>query len=303
MRGALWALVLSACGGGALQLDPKPQTQDSAAASTTAATDTAGWAVTEPPECADPLEACGADCVDTETDPAHCGDCGVRCVVPNASPACARGRCGIESCDPGFGNCDRDLSNGCEQAVDCDPATTCTTSCDSVGSLDCSNPCSPTCAPPVEVCNLQDDDCDGVCDNGPLDGCRVAIHRTNGSLGHMYGPDEAEMAALGQATETADYFYLMAAETAGSTPLYRCDKGGGRTFLTTAETCELGVTPQLVVGYVASSAVCGATPLFRLYSGAESNHFYTVSPTERDTATTELGYRYESIVGYVFLEE
>jgi hypothetical protein len=44
----------------------------------------------------------------------------------------------------------------------------CTTECGSTGTADCTPECrvSPECSPPVEVCNLVDDDCDGVVDEG-----------------------------------------------------------------------------------------------------------------------------------------
>ena len=41
-------------------------------------------------------------------------------------------------------------------------------------------------------------------------------------------------------------------------------------------------------------------PLFRLYSSAEGNHFYTISESERDTTVNEGGYRLEATIGYVY---
>jgi len=52
--------------------------------------------------------------VDTQTSAANCGGCGRACVVPNATPACRDGRCGVGTCNDGFGDCDGDPTNGCE---------------------------------------------------------------------------------------------------------------------------------------------------------------------------------------------
>ncbi|HKU39739.1 MAG TPA: C-type lectin domain-containing protein [Polyangiales bacterium] len=48
-----------------------------------------------------------------------CGGCGVACAnVPNAVPSCATGSCAVGSCKAGFGDCDGDPKNGCEQSLD-----------------------------------------------------------------------------------------------------------------------------------------------------------------------------------------
>jgi hypothetical protein len=49
--------------------------------------------------------------LDTLTD---CGGCDVACNLPNASEACNAGLCELGTCDTGFGNCDGNVSNGCE---------------------------------------------------------------------------------------------------------------------------------------------------------------------------------------------
>jgi hypothetical protein len=49
----------------------------------------------------------------------NCGGCGVTCTnVPNAVPTCATGSCGVGSCKAGFGDCDGNPANGCEQSLD-----------------------------------------------------------------------------------------------------------------------------------------------------------------------------------------
>jgi len=70
--------------------------------------------------------------IDTDHDPNHCGSCDANpCIVSNATPDCAAGRCVVRSCNAGFGDCDADSMNGCEtdllgNAAHCGK---CTTSC------------------------------------------------------------------------------------------------------------------------------------------------------------------------------
>jgi hypothetical protein len=53
--------------------------------------------------------------IDLDRDIDHCGDCDARpCEVDNAEPACSVGSCAIRRCNPGFGDCDRRSTNGCE---------------------------------------------------------------------------------------------------------------------------------------------------------------------------------------------
>jgi len=249
-----------------------------------------------PQDC--PVDACPGGCTDIDTDPLNCGGCGITCVLPHADPACVLGECALGGCDVGWADCDGDPVNGCEAEALCDPGTPCTTTCDSQGTLDCTDACAPVCVPPVETCNLADDDCDGACDND-LPGCHRIVYRSSGPLGHLYGHETAEATSAGQRIEDADYFRLASASDGAGSALYRCTKGGGRRFLTTSSRCEgLDKPPELTLGWLAPGPVCGATPLYRMYSGSASNHFYTTSARERDRAV-ELGYRLEGTVGYV----
>lgn len=74
---------------------------------------------------------------DLQSDPTHCGDCGVICAdVPAARVACVDSGCVFE-CERGFVDLDGDAANGCEYACD---------------------------ARAGEICNGLDDDCDGAID-------------------------------------------------------------------------------------------------------------------------------------------
>ncbi len=56
--------------------------------------------------------------VNLDTDVNHCGSCRAEpCEVKGAIPACARGRCAIRKCEPGFKDCNRESDDGCEVPV------------------------------------------------------------------------------------------------------------------------------------------------------------------------------------------
>ena len=66
--------------------------------------------------------ACGADCVDPTTDPAHCGSCSPCPVAAHATATCAESVCGT-ACETGFVDCDLEPMTGCEADTLGDPAT------------------------------------------------------------------------------------------------------------------------------------------------------------------------------------
>jgi hypothetical protein len=53
--------------------------------------------------------------IDIDHDWEHCGSCtATPCVVPNAAPDCAAGRCAIRLCNSGYGDCNDMAADGCE---------------------------------------------------------------------------------------------------------------------------------------------------------------------------------------------
>lgn len=52
-------------------------------------------ACTDPQPCPRPLEECDGQCVDVQSNPAHCGSCGVACAA-----ACVAGRCAEDFAGP-----------------------------------------------------------------------------------------------------------------------------------------------------------------------------------------------------------
>lgn len=260
-----------------------------------------------PPVCEAGEVACGQICADLQTDPSNCGDCGRTCVIPNAIAACEAGECVLAGCESGYSECDDDIATGCETAIDCQEGQACTTSCGSDGTVDCSDVCAsagePVCLPPVETCNALDDDCDGACDQGPLPGCRMGVHRSNSpTLGHYYTTDLAEAQSGDLNLEAQDYFFLYAADVGGVQPLFRCIKPNGKRWLTSSIDCEGTAAPELTVGFMMMDESCGATPLYRLLNAPPDAHFYTVSAAERDNAVNNLGFVDQGIAGYVWLE-
>jgi hypothetical protein len=80
------------------------------------------------------------DPFDLDTDVLNCGRCGSACNDANATMECLLGECGVSACDEGWVDANLDASDGCEYQ------------------------CTPT-EDPTEVCDLFDNDCDGVVDN------------------------------------------------------------------------------------------------------------------------------------------
>lgn len=104
-----------------------------------------------------PADALPAGCASTTAG--NC--CGVACPAPAHGVAfCGGGRCGVESCEAGWGNCDGNAANGCE--------TDTTTSAAHCGG--CGAPCAATLSCVAGACVLVCGDrfrnCDGVTSNG-----------------------------------------------------------------------------------------------------------------------------------------
>ena len=260
-------------------------TSGPATGSSTTSDDPTTTAPEPPPDCG-PLELCGVQCVDLVDDPDNCGKCGISCVIPNATAACAASSCAIGSCDPGWFDCDQDLQTGCEKALA--PGESCVPVCENGNA---------------ESCNLLDDNCSGTCDEGAIPGCRQGVHRSvSPTQGHFYTTDAAEAMSGDFTLEFLNFYYLHTAALPGLVPFYRCLKGDGRRFYTTSATCE-GAGPLEgpnggVMGHIGTEAFCGGIPLYRLNGNAE--HFYTTSEAERDNAVTNLGYLFEGQVGFVW---
>lgn len=102
------------------------------------------------------------------TDPNNCGACGNVCTFPNAVGFCIGGVCGM-TCDPGFADCNNNMTDGCEVDLQSDLMNCggCGITCPSYQNG------SPTCT--GGSCNV-------ICDNGfsncnmtLTDGCETNI--------------------------------------------------------------------------------------------------------------------------------
>jgi hypothetical protein len=120
-------------------------------------------------ECADGRILCPAGsadvpgaCVDVQQDPLRCGNCDTVCSSSHVTPACEAGVCG-GACEAGYGDCLRELNDGCETQLLTDDAHcgACGVSCAELRR-------EPGCADGVCTgpCSAGYGDCDGDPDNG-----------------------------------------------------------------------------------------------------------------------------------------
>jgi hypothetical protein len=92
--------------------------------------------------CADGLVDCGGECVETQSNATHCGACDVVCEPEgvHSVAVCESGTC-TQQCEAGWSDLDGDAATGCE--LECEPTN---------GG--------------DEICDGNDNDCNGVVDDG-----------------------------------------------------------------------------------------------------------------------------------------
>lgn len=106
------------------------------------------------PSCPSGQTRCGSTCIDTSSDANHCGACGMVCAGrTNSTVNCAMGRC-TYTCRMGYGDCDRDATNGCEASLD--------------SAMNC-GACGVVCSGANPVCDSNMGRCVSGC--GPLTRC------------------------------------------------------------------------------------------------------------------------------------
>ncbi|MFW6369469.1 MAG: Ig-like domain-containing protein, partial [Myxococcota bacterium] len=123
-----------------------------------------------PSGCPPGEEDCGGGCVPLDTVD-HCGDCQTSCEAPaNSTAVCLPTGCSFE-CDDGFGDCDGDASNGCEQSLDDD------LHCGACGAA-CENPPNATafCSDgETGTCGYECEEGFADCDSDPANGCETDL--------------------------------------------------------------------------------------------------------------------------------
>ncbi len=145
---------------------------------------------------------CNMQCIDTSSDAANCGACGMACAPPNAGGKCVGGQCTLGACSAGFGDCDGMPANGCEANLRIDPAN-----CGKCG-MACTIPngqagCADTCY--LKSCQFGWDDCNA----NVMDGCErsvLADANNCGACGKVCGvaPHAHGMCVTGACVLTCD---------------------------------------------------------------------------------------------------
>ena len=175
MRRLAWlALVLAACANGELADEDAavdgsvPSDAAGDAGGGDAGASDAGKDVIVPADggCPSSLTACGNACVDTNTDPAHCGGCTTACSAPDGgTPGCDAGACTF-ACGGGLSVCgqacvdetnDPNNCGGC--GVPCDGGACCTGQCADLATDDsncgtCGHACDAGATCVTNVCSL-----------------------------------------------------------------------------------------------------------------------------------------------------
>ena len=119
-------------------------------------------------QCDDAFGDCNSDPSDgcetyLNNDMENCGACGAVCQLPHADAVCRSGSCTTDSCDEGYGNCNRDIADGCEAELssDAENCGDCGHACEyeNAGGVCSSGACSMgECAEGYADCNLDDSD-------------------------------------------------------------------------------------------------------------------------------------------------
>ena len=114
------------------------------------------------------MKCCNGGCIDTSKDASNCGGCGMACGTQHSKVTCANSACVPGACDPGWGDCNNDGSDGCETNlhVDAKNCTACGMACAiKNATAGCSDGCY------LKSCVFGYDDCNG----DAKDGCETSV--------------------------------------------------------------------------------------------------------------------------------
>lgn len=176
---------------------------------------------------------------DTTSSVLHCGFCRNICNLPNATAKCEGSQCLIDSCTPGFADCDGLDSNGCETNLKTSTAScgACGRACSSAGTLalTCSDGlCTSACLANFANCSRPA--------TGPDDGCESDLR---------ISPDHC--GACGRACSTA---HATTPVCAGGTCASTCEDGWGNCLKPAAPVADDGCETNLASN-LSSCGACG----------------------------------------------
>ncbi len=119
--------------------------------------------------------------VDFENDANNCGFCGNVCNLLHASAKCVAGLCVVDSCDPGWKNCDTANPTACEQdiATDANNCGDCGTKCNTTNG-------SATCV--GSACQIACQGGFGDCNSSASDGCETNLNTSAAHCGACNTP-------------------------------------------------------------------------------------------------------------------
>ncbi|MFI5297784.1 MAG: hypothetical protein ACHREM_06755, partial [Polyangiales bacterium] len=115
--------------------------------------------------------------INTQTDMSNCGACKSICGYSNASATCAGGSCNFGACNPGYVDCNKSLTDGCEINTTSD-ANNCG-ACNNVCTYANAGAVCTTSACAMAACNPGFSDCDGL----SSDGCEVYLPTDKSNCG------------------------------------------------------------------------------------------------------------------------
>ncbi|KAJ3893787.1 hypothetical protein GG344DRAFT_30516, partial [Lentinula edodes] len=130
---------------------------------------------------------------------------------------------------------------------------------------------------------------------------------SSGGTDHFYTTNSTEMnnsVAVNAYSFEGDATFLWPTQETSTVPLYRLWNLNSSDHFYTIDKNEVNEalamgftfdTEAQNVGYVYPYSICGASPIYRLFSSFGSDHFYTMNQAESMSAP---GYVLEGIAGY-----
>jgi len=110
--------------------------------------------------------------------PSHCGGCGIPCAFAGSATNCDNGACIVDSCSPGFADCDGSPLSACDSLDSDDHCGGCGRQC-TAGALD--NVAAAGCD--TRTCVVECESGFGDCDGEPINGCETPLTGVNNCTG------------------------------------------------------------------------------------------------------------------------